>query len=87
MTESNYRTKVHEILSGPNNKKIGIHLPKHLDLTKDGKAYVDIHDALVKQNAGKAYIQTTTELTRGPKLDLHEYLYDEDPEYSKLCQQ
>ena len=82
-SKMDWRKAVKDILVSDNTKKIGIHLPLHVDIKSDVKPYQDIYKALVKQNAGKAFLQTTTELTRGPKMDLHDYLMQEDPNYAQ----
>ena len=77
-----YRAEVKKILTGPNNTKIGIHLPLHLDLNENHEAYREIHTTLIKHNAGKAFVQTTTELKAGPKMNLHDYLMQADKAYA-----
>jgi hypothetical protein len=79
-----YRKEVKEILTGPNPKKIGVQIPMQLNDEIGEKFYHDVYNALQFHNAGKASVQTTTELTASEKIDLHDYLMTTDKHYANL---
>ncbi len=75
------RKKLKELLTGPNPKRIILHLASDFDLTA-AKSYEKLLEILERNEAGKAFVHLYNEEKAGERMNLHDYLSQTDKQYA-----